>query len=193
MVSPIFLLSYLCLWILVILSIAVIFYLAKQMALMSSRLGPMGAPQLYSTGLQFGSFIPEHVIVNPVGRTPSQTPSLLIFVSAGCSKCLDVAPTILLFAKKELHHVRTFVVSTKSDNDSSLARAYAADSLTFITDPQFAGQCNVEITPYAILVDPDKKVAAKGLVNDMAQLESLLNFYESRIEGAASAAEMDHV
>lgn len=181
MLEGIWLVSYVALWILVLLEAIVILALARQIGLLHNRLGPTGA-RMGNAGLELGDDAPPFRVQGFNGRPVTlaaerDRPTLLIFISPTCSVCADLGSAILALYQHEKRDIEVVVVSFLEDEAENRAyiKRYRLNDIPYIVSPRIAEQYRVTTSPYAILVDSNGKVHTKGLVNNIEHLESLLN------------------
>ncbi len=162
--------SYVVLWLLVATLGILLVALAREVGSLHLRLGPRGALELDAEGPELWSEAPAIRGVTPRGGSVAIGGEgllrLLLFASPGCSLCDDVLPamgslgrdaqaTIVVDARPEELKRRRFEAPVVSAPDAFVAYS-------------------VPGTPYAVVLDEDGAVAAKGTVNDPLQLEGLL-------------------
>jgi methylamine dehydrogenase accessory protein MauD len=111
-----------------------------------------------------------------VGTPPGKTATLLVFVALACSACAELAPALRSLARSDRHELHTVIVSLDGDEEANraYARARRLDHLGYLVDPNLGVRVGVTATPYAMLLDSQNDVRAKGIVNNLEQLESLL-------------------
>jgi methylamine dehydrogenase accessory protein MauD len=178
--------SYVVLWLLVLALCVLVVALARQIGTLHLRLAARGALEIDDEGPPLAE-APQpveaedleggrHVVGGP-GR-----PSLLLFVSPGCSICADVIPGLPAAARAFGHPLRPLVVA-----DAGTAQARAAypdgraERVPVIADPALSAAYRVPGTPYAVVLDGLGVVRAKGTVNDLEQLEGLVETARRRL------------
>lgn len=125
--------------------------LYRQVGLLTLRLGPRVALELAEEGPEVGLDAP------PLAELPRRGDVLVAFFSTDCRLCRELAPAVRALAREGLP-VRT--VYEEEDGDSFT-------------------RWNVPGTPFAVHV-VDGVVAAKGLVNNLEQLDELVSLGENR-------------
>jgi methylamine dehydrogenase accessory protein MauD len=178
--------SYVVLWLLVLALCVLVVALARQIGTLHLRLAARGALEIDEEGPPLAE-APQpaeaedlrggrHVVGGP-GR-----PSLLLFVSPGCSICADVIPGLPAAARAFGHPLRPLVVA-----DAAVAEARVvypdgtAERVPVIADPALSAAYRVPGTPYAVVLDGLGVVRAKGTVNDLEQLEGLVETARRRL------------
>jgi hypothetical protein len=141
----------------------VVFALAREIGMLRLAVSPQGALEVAHEGPEVGgrsalvsSFADE---LRP-GRI-----GLAVFTSDGCGMCRSLAPAIAAFGRDPRVALRTFDEARDAD-------AWAAS--------------DVPGSPFAVALDADGTVLAKGTFNTGAQLESVLAAAERR-RGAVNA------
>lgn len=178
--TAIWLVSYIVLWLLVLGELLIIFALARQIGLLHSRLGPAGA-RVTNVGLELGQEAPAFHEKDLRGRdvtlgSERGKPTMLIFVSPGCSTCSELMPAVNTIVRRE-KKVELVIVSLLQDEiiNRDFASRYKVADYQYIVAPHLSQLYQVEASPYAVLVDAEGKVFTKGITNHLEHLESLLN------------------
>ena len=125
--------------------------LYRQVGVLTLRLGPRAALELAEEGPDVGLDAP------PLAELPRRGDVLVTFFSADCRLCRELAPAVRALAREGVP-VRT--VYEEEDRDSFT-------------------RWNIPGTPFAVHV-VDGVVAAKGLVNNLEQLDELVALGERR-------------
>lgn len=187
MTSPLLLASHVLLWLIVLLQAVVIVVLVRHVGLLHLRLGAQGALAT-SEGPTVGDEAPLFETVDVTGRhvtSPWQRDkrSLLIFVSPNCGACTDLVPSIRAIrrAEPEMTEILLFSDVGTSENLALAGRT----GCPVIVDGAIAADYGVEGSPYAIAIDTSGKVRAKGVVNHVEHLESLLDFLAADLDDLA--------
>lgn len=130
--------------------------LAREVGMLRLRLGPGAALEIPEEGPPLGS---RAQLVERFDRGRSTELALAVFVSDGCHVCRGLEPAIALLARDPTLAVRAFEEEDDADAWSELA---------------------VPGSPFAVALDLDGTVLAKGTFNNLAQLESVLATAEQR-------------
>jgi len=136
--------------------------LAREVGMLRLAVGPQGALEIPEEGPPLGSDsgLAAHL-------DPRVVPlSLVVFSSEGCGMCRRLAPGIAALGRHP--HVSLL-------------------ELDEVRDAEHWRRLGVPGSPYAIAVDPDGLVLAKGTFNSLAQLESVLAAAERRLGQPAGA------
>ena len=180
--------SLVILWVLVCIIAVVEVVMLRQMGLLYLRLGGnLGALQS-SSGPQLGQELPLAEVYDRTGILRSLIPitgqqKLLLFMSPTCQLCDALIPDLPAFARSIRVGAELLVVLNGADRTGKL-RDWKPGRPPVVVDASLMDIFDVPSLPYAIAVDDLGRVASKGLVNDLVQLESLLNTPED--QGAPS-------
>lgn len=195
------LVSYIVLWALFVALAAFCIAMLRQLGLLYVRLGgSLGALQT-PAGPEVGGEIPVTEVHDRHGIVRTLIPSegrfaLLLFMSPTCELCDPMIPDIPAFARSIRTEADLMVVMSGPDDAGKLAR-WRAGEPPVVSEPSMGEVFGVPSYPYGVLVDDRGRVASKGLINDVIQLESLLNDagaehgdgHERHDDHAGSAAE----
>jgi hypothetical protein len=149
-------------WVLVVMLCVVVVALARQVGTLHLRLGPRGALEIDTEGPALGEAPPAMTASDHHDRRvmlggPGD-PRLIVFSSATCTVCREIAPAI--------------------------PAAAAAGGLVpmVLHDPEAERAYDVPGTPFVLVMDETGVVRAKGTVNNLEQLEGLVDTAQDRIE-----------
>jgi hypothetical protein len=137
------------------LAIAVL-ALAREVGMLRLRLGPGSALEIADEGPELGS---RSAVIERFRLGARAELALALFSSEGCPVCSSIAPAVAVLASDPVLAVETFDEARDSGVWSEL---------------------DVPGSPYAIALDLDGRVLAKGTFNNLAQLESVLATAERR-------------
>jgi methylamine dehydrogenase accessory protein MauD len=182
--NTILLVSYFALWMLVLLLTLALAILARQIGVLHKRLAPSGA-RMTSVGPAIGEAVPIKTVVDMDGHEialggATAIPTLLTFVSSGCSSCAGLAPALRSLWKSERSRLSLVVVGvagSEEDNRQFVAENHLTD-IPFVLSRAIGETYKVLSPPYALVLDTSGTVRAKGIVNRKEHLESLLNAIE---------------
>jgi Methylamine utilisation protein MauE len=130
--------------------------LAREVGMLRLRLGPTSALEIPSEGPPVGS---RTGLVERFALEAERELGLAVFVSDGCHVCHALAPAVDALASDPQLEVRSF--------------EEARDEEAWTT-------ASVPGSPYAVALDREGTVLAKGTFNNLAQLESVLATAERR-------------
>ncbi len=173
--------SHLALWVVVIVQAVFLLALARQIGLLHARLGRGGA-RIMNTGLSIGESAPSIDILDVSSRRVALgmergKRTLLLFISTGCSTCASLIPGLKELARHEKDDLEVYLIAfgTSLEASREFAEAHSLDSIIpLILSDELALRYKITISPYGILVDKSGVLRAKGLVNTLADIESLL-------------------
>jgi methylamine dehydrogenase accessory protein MauD len=111
-------------------------------------------------------------------------PQFLLFVSPSCPICREVMPSLPVAARAGA--MTPIVISDDERLSPKVPEGVAA-----VGSPPLAEAYRVPGTPFAVLLDGVGMVRAKGIVNNLEQLEGLVDTARRRLEAAAHGVE-DH-
>lgn len=183
--NGIWLISYLALWVVVLFSLLALFVLARQIGLLHRRFGPANA-RMENEGLEIGEVAPELNAFDLQGQEVSLgskrgKETLFVFMSATCPACQELAPALRSISASERGSLEVVVVSLDSDeakNRDFVAR-HKLEKIPYVVSQGLSLQYKVFAPPYGLLIDKHGVVRAKGVVNHLEHLESLINAADS--------------
>jgi hypothetical protein len=137
------------------LAIAVL-ALAREVGMLRLRLGPASALEIPEEGPELGERVEVIERYEGLGR---DSLALAVFTSEGCRVCRGLGPAIASLG-----------------GDPSLA----VQVFDEVADRDVWAELRIPGSPFAVALDPDGSVLAKGTFNNLAQLESVLATAERR-------------
>jgi methylamine dehydrogenase accessory protein MauD len=172
------LISNVLLWIVVLALGLMVFGLIRQVGVLHERVAPMGA-LMTDRGPEVGDMAPK-ISVNDLhgklvdlgGPHPSGLSRLLLFVSPTCPVCKKLLPIAKSFAGGEKLDV-ALVGDGDLAEQQQMIESHGLQQVTYLNSPQVGMAFQVGKLPYAILIDEEGVIRAKGLVNSREHLESL--------------------
>lgn len=179
--NGIWLVSYVTLWLIVTVLMLAALVLARHIGLLHRRLAPASA-RMENIGLEIGEHAPELAETDMQGRPVSLgsvrgKQTLLVFFSPACHSCKGLAPALRSIWRSE--RATTEVVLISLGGDDALNREFATkhklNDLSIIVSGTLGFKYKVLTPPYGLLVDWAGIVRAKGVVNHLEHLESLIN------------------
>ncbi len=167
------------LWGVVILLSVTVMALARQIGVLHERVAPAGA-LISGAGPGVGEQSPRlevHALGGnaiTVGATLAKGKAMLmLFVSQTCPICKKLIPIALDFAKSERLDV-LFVGDADVAEQRKLIEQFGIDEHCFVNGPEIGMTYRVSKLPYAVLLDDEGVISAKGLVNSREHFESLI-------------------
>lgn len=166
------------LWLAVGVLALLVLALARQVGVLHERVAPLGALML-DQGPKVGERAPIFEVKDLFGR-PTRLgglrgrPLLLLFVSSTCPVCKKILPIALRLAREE--NLDLALIGDEREEDlRRLAQGLA--EVQVLNAPEVGQAYKVGKIPYAVLIDPEGVIRAKGLVNNREHLESLMEAY----------------
>jgi len=185
------LISNILLWITTLSLAALVLALARQIGVLHERIAPVGALAI-DAGPKVGDVSPQFDLVAldgqalDVGR-PRERAMLLFFLSPTCPVCKKLLPVLRSLRNSD---AQMLDIVLASDGELAEHRAFCQaqklGSFRYLVSTELGMAFRVSKLPYAVLLDGEGRVRAKGLVNNREQIESLLN---ARELGVASLQE----
>jgi hypothetical protein len=130
--------------------------LAREVGMLRLRLGPASALEIAGEGPELGS---RSAVIARFNPGPEAELGLAVFASDGCHVCRSLEPTVSALARDPVLAVETFEE---------------------VRDADIWSELEVPGSPYAVALDLEGTVLAKGTFNNLAQLESVLATAERR-------------
>lgn len=178
------LVSYVALWLFMVVIGCIVLALARQIGILHARLGPVGA-RMINAGPEIGDAAPSIKAIDIAGRSVTLGAqrgkrTLLLFLSPGCPRCGELLPALRTWHHTESNDLEIVLVSQEPDREANEAfiAQHQLTAIPFVISQDLGVQYHIGIIPYAVLVDRLGRVRAKGLVNNAPHLESLLNAEE---------------
>jgi len=167
------------LWGVVILLSLTVLALARQVGVLHERVAPAGA-LINGAGPGVGEQSPR-LEVHAMGGNAITVGAalakgramLMLFVSQTCPICKKLIPIAIDFAKSERLDV-LFVGDADSAEQNKLIAQFGIDPHCFVNGPEIGLAYRVDKLPYAVLLDDEGMISAKGLVNSREHFESLI-------------------
>lgn len=157
--------------------------LSRQVGILFERISPMGA-LMTDSGPKVGEASPvfslSGVLSQPVTIGGKQDrPSLIFFLAPTCPVCKKLLPIVKSLSQDEGKKLHVILASDgETSKHLEFIRAYDLSSLPYVVSNELGMSYRVSRLPYAVVIDQNGVVAAKGLVNSREQLDSLLNAYD---------------
>jgi methylamine dehydrogenase accessory protein MauD len=180
--------SYVVLWLVVAVLCATVVALARQVGTLHLRLGPRGALELDEEGPPLGEPIDPVELADldgdPVTIASPGEAQLLLFVSPGCSVCEQVLPALAAVADDG--GMAPYVISDADAEHTARALGGRRLRAPLVAAGGLARSLDVPGTPYALVLDSDGVVRAKGTPNNLEQVEGLADTARRRLSAASA-------
>ena len=179
--------SNIILWVLVLVLLAVVLALVRQVGVLYERVAPAGARKA-SSGLKAGEEMPvldlRTLDGHPLrlGGAPGNGKStLLFFLSPTCPVCKTLLPVLQAIRNREASWLDIVLAS---DGDAAEHRAWlraqGMESWPYVLSPQLGLAMQVGQLPFAALVDKNGVLRARNPVDSAEQIENMVGdqYYE---------------
>ncbi len=164
--------------VLILVLALMVFGLTRQIGILHERLAPMGA-MTNDHGPEVGEMAPRlraRSIANEVvqigGANAQGRTTLLMFVSPTCPVCKKLLPIAKSFSSRESLEV-ILVGDGDLEEQQRMIQKEGLQTLPYLCGPEVGMAFQVGKLPYAVLIDREGVIRAKGLVNSREHLESL--------------------
>jgi methylamine dehydrogenase accessory protein MauD len=184
------LISNILLWILVVVLALVVLALVRQVGVLHERITPVGALML-AKGLKVGELAPS-IPLEPLGggaltiggKRADGRSLLVMFISPTCPVCKVLLPVLKSSRKSESGWLDIVLAS---DGDLADQRAFVAEqgleAFSYVVSSPLGVSYQISRLPYAVILDNDGILRARGIINSREHLESL---FEAKRLGVAS-------
>lgn len=182
--------SNIILWVFVLLLMAVVLALVRQIGVLYERVAPAGAMKSDS-GLKIGEEVPVFELRTLDGR-PLQLGGernngksmLLFFLSPSCPVCKTLLPVLQAIRNSEASWLEVVLAG---DGDKKVHRAWlkaqGMESWPYVLSPQLGMTMQVGQLPFAALVDKSGTLRARNPVNSREQIESMVGDQYNEMAG----------
>lgn len=191
--SPGLWISHVLLWVAVAALAALVLALVRQIGVLNERLRPAGA-LMGAAGPSVGERAEPVAVLDwdGVARTvggihPLGDDTLLFFVSPTCPVCKVLLPVVSSMRRSEGPRLDVVIASDGArEEHEAFVATHRLDREGYVLSTELGVRYQVGRLPYAVLLDGEGRVRARGLVNTREHLESL---FEARDRGVASIQE----
>lgn len=166
------------LWCMVLALLAMVIALARQVGVLFERVAPMGA-LVTDSGPALGAPAPSFELMTLAAQPlslpgPAGVATLLFFLSPTCPVCKKLLPVLKSVRQAERNWLRV-VLASDGNMPEHLAFQQGAGlgAFPYVLSAELGMTYRVSRLPYAVLIDEQGSVRAKGLINSREQLESL--------------------
>jgi methylamine dehydrogenase accessory protein MauD len=178
------------LWLVVIALSVALLAVIRQLGVLHERIAPVGALML-AKGLKVGEAAPEVAAQDLEGRSltlgavrTDERATLIMFVSPTCPVCKTLLPVL----KSSLASERDWLdIILASDGETAAQREFVLaqrlGAFPYIVSAPRGSSYQVSRLPFAVLMDAQGVLRARGIVNSREHLESL---FEAKRLGFAS-------
>lgn len=186
--------SQILLWIIVALLAFVVMALIRQVGVLHSRIAPAGALVL-DKGAVVNGPAPQVTAQDRHERPvnvgyKSERGQLLFFLSPTCPICKSLLPALRSMGRTYRNVVEIVYVSDgDAASQQTLIKEHHLEDATYVVGPEIGMTYQIGKLPYAVLIDSDGVLRAKGLVNSREHLESL---FEAQSMGVGTLQDYLH-
>ena len=189
--------SNIILWILVLVLVAVVFALVRQIGVLYERVAPAGA-LMAGKGLKTGELAPVFDLQTIQGQAfrlggerSDGKSTLLFFLSPTCPVCKTLLPVLQAMRSSEADWLEIVLASDGDEQEHrEWLKKQKLESWPYILSPQLGMTMQVAKLPFGALIDEKGILCARGLVNSREHIESL---FEAKAQGVASIQEFMQV
>jgi len=178
--------SVVLLWVAVLALAVLVWALSRQVGVLFERVAPMGA-LVTDAGPPIGHASPAFELRTLQGGTVhvgnvQEQSTLIFFLAPTCPVCKKLLPVLRSVARDEGRRLQLVLASDGAPNEHrEFVNREELDDLPYVLSQELGMTYRVNRLPYAVLLDPQGRVSAKGLVNSREQLDSLLNAQDLRM------------
>ncbi len=159
-----------------------LFALARQIGVLHERIAPLGARMMMDQAVEVGQTAPTLEVqdlnggkLRVGGRREDGKSQLLLFISPTCPMCNKLLQAAKSFARRERRELELLLVGDgERAEQERFVRDQKIEAFPYLLSPLIGMTFQVGKLPYAVLIDEEGVVRAKGLVNSREHLESLL-------------------
>jgi methylamine dehydrogenase accessory protein MauD len=178
-VDGVWLASYVVLWGVVVIQAFAMTALLRQIGVLYLRMPATGARSM-NVGPDIGTTLERRdaidVLGERIGVVDHKRPKLLLFVSPTCGTCEELLPSVRTLARNERDALDVVLLTAVSDGvlNKAYVKRHKLSGIPYVASAAIAQEYGVLSSPYALAVDAQGVVRAKGLVNHGEHLESLV-------------------
>ncbi|WP_323750217.1 methylamine dehydrogenase accessory protein MauD [Marinobacter sp.] len=160
------------------------FVMARQIGILHERVAPVGA-MINDSGPKIGETSPVFNLDSLTGGkvsigNPSNTHTLVFFLSPTCPICKKLVPALKSISASEADWLSVVLASDGDQpRHEKLISEQGLEQFPYVLSEHLGVTYKVSRLPFAVLLDEQGVVRAKGLVNSREQLESLFNALET--------------
>lgn len=165
-------------WLAVLALMVGLIALARQVGILYERIAPMGALMM-DAGPKVGDLPPPMSLATLGGGTlqlgtATGRSRLMFFLSPTCPVCKKLLPVLKSLQQAEGRWLDIVLASDGEQPEHEAFRRRAGlDAFPYVLSAELGMTLRISKLPYAVLLDEQGRLAAKGLVNSREQLESL--------------------
>lgn len=178
------------LWCLLIAMALVVVGLIRQIGVLHARIAPAGA-LMVDKGVAVNQPAPKLTAEDRQGRPVNvgysgERAQMLFFLSPTCPICKSLLPAVRAIERSRDDLEVIYVSDGDIAEQDKIIADFKLDRSHYVVDPQVGMTYQIGKLPYAVLIDREGTLKAKGLVNSREHLDSL---FETEFLGAATLQE----
>lgn len=184
--------SNILLWVVLLVQLGVCFALARQIGILFERVSPVGA-MISDAGPALGDKVAPLALpnLNGPGLTLGDSAGrsqLVFFLSTSCPICKALLPALKSIRADEAKWLEVILASDGREAlHRRLIKAEGLEAFPYVLSSELGMSFKVAKLPFAVLLDQNGRVRAKGLINSREQLESLFTASETGIPSYQAA------
>lgn len=184
--------SNILLWVVLLVQLGVCFALARQIGILFERVSPVGA-MISDAGPALGDKVAPLALpnLNGPGLTLGDSAGrsqLVFFLSTSCPICKALLPALKSIRADEGKWLEVILASDGREAlHRRLIEAEGLEAFPYVLSSELGMSFKVAKLPFAVLLDQNGRVRAKGLINSREQLESLFTASETGIPSYQAA------
>ncbi|GIW44646.1 MAG: hypothetical protein KatS3mg077_1928 [Candidatus Binatia bacterium] len=184
--------SQVILWIVVVALVLVVLALVRQVGVLQARVAPVGAlvpqgaPEVGEAGPPFTLTDIRGRVVDIAGNRRNRHAMLLVWVAPQCPACKALLPVLDAVRRSEQQWLDVVLASDGLLEEQEPILALLSPEVPYVLSAELGIAYQVPKVPFAVLLDADGIVRARGIVNTREHIESLFEAYR---HGVASIQE----
>jgi methylamine dehydrogenase accessory protein MauD len=170
-------------WATIVVLAVTVLALARQIGVLHERVAPMGALTM-DHGPAVGDAAPVFDLAvltggrMGIGRATGRL-QMLFFLSPTCPVCKKLLPVLRSIRADEQKTTDVVLASDgAAEEHLDFYRREKLAPFPYVLSAELGMKFRIGKLPYAVVIGPDGRIAAKGLVNSREQIESLLTAQE---------------
>lgn len=175
------------LWCLLVAMALVVVGLIRQIGVLHGRIAPAGA-LMVDKGVAVNEPAPKLTAEDLLGRPvnvgyPGERAQMLFFLSPTCPICKSLLPAVRAIERSRDDLEVVYVSDGDMAEQEKVIAEFKLQRSRYVVDPEVGMTYQIGKLPYAVLIDAEGTLKAKGLVNSREHLDSL---FETELLGAAT-------
>lgn len=173
-------LSYVLVWVIVLVLVLAVYLLAQQIGLLHRRMPPIGA-RITNEGLELGDVLPPNNSTE-LAFWDRDKRLLIIAIAPRCSNCEALGLSIRTVAGEWRDRMHVLILSMAGEDADLIdfTKRHRLDKLTAsIVSPRLAVRLRISSPPYAMLFSREGRLIGKGVVNHLEHLQSIASIQDS--------------